>query len=37
MEEVAELRDQGRMPATYMGIADFGLGRQEEAIPGSKT
>ena len=32
MEEVAELRKQGRMPATYMGIAAFGLGRQEEAI-----
>jgi TolB-like protein/cytochrome c-type biogenesis protein CcmH/NrfG len=32
MREVVELREQGRMPSTYMGIAAFGLGRQEEAI-----
>jgi serine/threonine-protein kinase len=32
MEEVVKLREQGRMPATYMAIAHFGLGRQDEAI-----
>lgn len=32
MEEVVKIREQGRMPATYMAIAHFGLGRQDEAI-----
>jgi hypothetical protein len=32
MREVEEIREHGRMPASFMGIATLCLGRQEEAV-----